>query len=169
MIVVCDSSALINLSKIHQLRLLESMFGGVLISPGIHDEVVKKGGGRAGAKEVGDADFIQVQSLRNPDDVQLYTGQLSQEDAELIVVAKEQKADLIITRDRGLRRRARREGIEVVNLVSLFESAKKRGYIESVKTLLDELRDKGVLIREGVYREALRRAGELEDGKDTKG
>lgn len=33
--------------------------------------------------------------------------------------------------------------------------------IPEVKPLLDELRNKGVLIREGVYQETLRQAGEL--------
>ena len=162
MIVVCDTSALINLAKINQLRLLGEMFGGVLIPQSVYDEVVTKGRGRAGTEEVENAPYIQVRELENPEDAESYIDPLSEVDAQVIAFTKEQSGDLIITRDRRLRRRARREGISVYSLVELFIVAKNNGFIQAVKPLLDELRNKGVLIREGVYQEALREAGELE-------
>lgn len=161
MIVVFDSSALINLAKINQLRLLEDMYGGVLIPQGIYDEIVIDGAGKVGSEEVQNAQFIKVKEVDNPEDIGVYTDPLSPEDAEVIVLAKEQNADLIITRDRRLRGRANREGFIAVSLIELFLEAKQTGYIQSVKNQLDELKNKGVLIREGVYQEALREAGEL--------
>ncbi len=159
MIVICDSSMVIALSLINQLHLLEEMYGGVFIPPGVYDEVVIQGRGRAGEKAVEHADFIQTKELRDPNSVELYTDTLSPQDAEVIVLAKEQRADLILTRDRGLRRRARREGIEVGTHVEFFIVAKHNGFVEAVKPVLDELRDKGLLIREGVYLSTLRQAG----------
>lgn len=161
MIVICDSSMVIALSLINQLHLLEEMYGGVFITQGVYDEVVRQGRGRAGSQSVEHAGFIQTKELRDPNPVELYTDTLSPQDAEVIVLAKEQRADLILTRDRGLRRRARREGIEVFSHVEFFIVAKHNGFVEAVKPLLDELRDKGLLIREGVYLETLRQAGEL--------
>lgn len=165
MIAVCDSSVLINLSLINQLRLLFEMLGGVFIPPGVHDEVVRQGAGRAGAEDVQNAPFIQVKELHDPDAVEDYIDPLSPTDAAVIVLAKEQGADLVITHDRALRRRARREGFRVVSLVELLIEAKQSGFLQSVKPLLDELRNKGVLIREGVYQETLRQAGELPRGR----
>ena len=161
MIVVCDTSALINLAKINQLRLLEEMFGGVLIPQSVYDEVVTEGKGRVGTQEVENASYIQVKELENPEDAESYIDPLSEVDAEVIVFAKEQNADLIIPRDRRLRGRAGREEILVYSLVELFIVAKNNGFIQAVKPLLDELRNKGVLIREGIYQETLRQAGEL--------
>ena len=163
MIVICDSTALINLAKINQLRLLEDMYGGVLISQGIYDEVVVKGVGKVGSAEVQNAPFIQVKEVENPSDIELYIDPLSWEDAEVIVLAREQNADLIITRDRRLKSRANREGVPAITLRAFFKEAKEVGLIEAVKPLWDELRNKGVLIREGVYQEALREAGDSED------
>ncbi|MCH8292167.1 hypothetical protein IH992_13815 [Candidatus Poribacteria bacterium] len=60
MIVVCDSSMLITLSLVDQLLLLADIFGGVLIPPGVYEEVVRIGAGRVGAEEVRNASFIQV-------------------------------------------------------------------------------------------------------------
>lgn len=161
MIVVCDTSALINLAKINQLRLLEEMFGGVLIPQGVYDEIVTEGKGRVGTEEVESASYIQVKELENSEDTKLYIDPLSEVDAEVIVFAKEQNADLIITRDRRLRGRAGREEILVYSLVELFIVAKNNGFIQAVKPLLDELRNKGVLIREGIYQETLRQAREV--------
>lgn len=163
MIVICDSSALINLSLINQLRLLENMFGGVLIPPGVESEVVRVGAGRVGAAEVQNADFIEVRQLDNPDAVAEYIDALSRVDAEVIMLAKEQGADWIVSRDRRLSGRARREGLSVLTIRALLVEGKQKGFIEAVKPLLDELQSKGVLIREGVYRETLRQAGELEE------
>ena len=70
-------------------------------------------------------------------------------------------SDLILTHDRRLRRRARQEGFATMRLFNLFIEAKMIGLIPAVKPLLDEMRSKGVLIRKGLYREALREAGEL--------
>ena len=52
MIVICDSSFLINLSLVNQLLLLNEMYGEVLIPPGVYDEVVLVGAGRIGSEEV---------------------------------------------------------------------------------------------------------------------
>ena len=158
---ICDSSILISLSLVEQLRLLEEMFDEVFVSPGVYDEVVKTGTGRVGAEDVRNSSFIQVVPLRDPGQINLYIDPLSRVDAEVIMLAKEQEADLVLTRDRLLRRQARREGLRVVSLFDLFLFAKQRGFLQAVKPLLDDMRSKGVLVREGVYQEILRQAGEL--------
>jgi predicted nucleic acid-binding protein len=164
MVVVCDSSALINLALISQLHLLKEMFDGVLISPGVYHEVVHRGEGRVGSEAVRDASYICVVQLRSPGHVEAYIDPLSQTDAEVIVLAQERDADLVITRDRRLRRRARQEGLAAITTFALLVDAKEEGFIHEVKPLLDEMRRKGVPIRAGTYREVLRQAGELPSG-----
>lgn len=162
MIVICDSSTLINLSLINRLYLLNEMYNKVLIPPGVYDEVVKIGAGRIGSDDVKDASFIQVMTLDDPNSINDYIiSSLGRSDAEVIRLAKEQEADLIITRDRRLRRYARQEGLNVIHTLTFFIEVKRVGLIEAVKPLLDEMRSKGVLIREGIYQEILRLAGEV--------
>ncbi|MCH8296357.1 DUF3368 domain-containing protein [Candidatus Poribacteria bacterium] len=163
MIVVGDSSALITLSVIGQLHLLENLYGGVFIPHAVYDEVVVQGAGRAGVSEVRDADFIWVEELGSSDQVALYTDEVSPQDAAVIVLAKEKGADFIITRDRGLQRTARREGISIMNVRVLLLAAKREGLITAVKPLLDEMRNRGILMREGIYQETLRQAGEADN------
>jgi predicted nucleic acid-binding protein len=162
MIVICDSSFLINLSLINQLRLLNEMYGEVLIPPGVYDEVVGVGVGRIGSEEVQNSEFIRIVELDNPDSVDdCVNDALSRTDAEVIALAKEQKADLIITRDNRLRKYARQKGLNAIDTFTFFIEAKRVGVITAVKPMLDEIKSKGVLVRDGVYQEILRQAGEL--------
>lgn len=126
MIIICDSSALISLALVNQLRLLESMYGGVLIPQGVYDEVVTEGEGRAGTEEVANASYIQVKELKNPEDAEPYIDPLSKPDAEVIALAKQEGADLIITRDRRLRRRARQAGLTPITFWYFLIEAKMR-------------------------------------------
>ena len=89
---------------IDQFYLLEAMFVSVCIPPGVYDEVVRRGVGKVGAENVRTSSFIEVIQLRDPNQVALYTGPLSYADAEVLLLAQEQHADLVITRDRHMRR-----------------------------------------------------------------
>jgi predicted nucleic acid-binding protein len=160
-VVVCDASALINLALINQLYLLEAMFGSVCIPPGVYDEVVTRGAGKVGAAGVQTSSFIQVVQLRDPNQVASYTGPLSHADAEVLLLAQEQHAELVITSDRRMRRRARQEGRTVITTCALLIEAKRGGFVQAVKRLLDEMRSKGMLIHDGTYQETLRQAREL--------
>ena len=60
-----------------------------------------------------------------------------------------------------MRRRARQEGLTVITTFALLIEAKQGGFVQAVKPLLDEMRGKGTLHRDGTYQEALRQAGEL--------
>ena len=137
------------------------MFGSVCIPPGVYDEVVRRGVGKVGAEGVQTCSFIQVVQLRDPNQVVLYTGPLSHADAEVLVLAQEQQTDLVITRDRHIRRRARQEGLTVITTFALLIEAKQGGFDQAVKPFLDEMRSKGLLIRDGTYQETLRQAREL--------
>jgi predicted nucleic acid-binding protein len=63
-----------------------------------------------------------------------------------------------------MRRRARQEGLTVITTFALLIEAKQGGFVQAVKPLLDEMRSKGMLIRDGTDQETLRQAGELPKG-----
>jgi uncharacterized protein len=160
MIVACDSTALINLALIQSLHLLEKMFGEVLIPPQIYTEVVIDGAGQVGAEEVKNASFIQTVAVTNEALMQPFL-ELGEEDASVIALAIEQGASLIISRDRRLRRHANQSGLTAIDTFHFLVATKSTGHISNVKYLLDEMRNKGVLIRQGVYERVLREADEM--------
>jgi predicted nucleic acid-binding protein len=50
-----------------------------------------------------------------------------------------------------MRRRARQEGLTVITTFALLIEVKRGGFVQAVKPLLDEMRSKGMLIRNGTY------------------
>lgn len=60
MIVVADSGPLIYLSEVGCLYLLGDLYGTVLIPRAVHDEVVVRGHGEPGSREVASSSFIHV-------------------------------------------------------------------------------------------------------------
>jgi len=65
-IVVSNSSCLIGLSRIKMLNLLKELFGKIFISQEVYKDVVLKGKGRPGAKEVEKAkgEWIEVRGVK---------------------------------------------------------------------------------------------------------
>ena len=63
--VVSNASPLINLARIGQLQILTALFETIRIPDAVYDEVVVQGAGQPGAEEVGNAAWIEKQSVAN--------------------------------------------------------------------------------------------------------
>jgi predicted nucleic acid-binding protein len=98
-IVIADSSCLIALSKIGELKLLEQLFSHVFIPQAVYKEVVIRGEGRPGSKEVSSAAWIKVQNISDKLAVDALRLQLGLGESEAIVLTVELKADFIILDD----------------------------------------------------------------------
>ena len=55
--IVSDTSPLINLTVIGKLYLLKKLYGEITIPTAVLNEIVVKGKGRSGSKEIKDAGF----------------------------------------------------------------------------------------------------------------
>jgi|GEM_PF-3320502 len=85
-IVIADSSCLIALSKIGELRLLEQLFSQIFIPQAVHKEVVIRGEGRPGSKEVLSARWIKVHNISDRLAVNALRLQLGIGESEAIVL-----------------------------------------------------------------------------------
>jgi len=59
-IVVCDATILIGLVNIRRLEILREVFSKISIPEEVCSEVVEKGSGRPGSKDIKDARWIEV-------------------------------------------------------------------------------------------------------------
>lgn len=85
---------------------------------------------------------------------------LGKGESEAIVLAKEQRADLLILDDLAARKRALQEGLVVIGTLGLLERLRERGILPALKPLLDELKASGFYMG-AEYEELLRQVGEL--------
>jgi len=160
---VSDSSVLIALSSIGQLALLQHRFPqGVLIPEAVWREVVEAGGDRPGAQEVRAAGWIQRRTVEDQDYVRLLVTELDEGEAEAVVLARREGANVVLLDEKEARRVAGRLGLPVLGTVGLLIWARRRGLISSLGILLKALQEQGGfrLSRE-LCLEALHRVGEV--------
>ncbi len=157
--VVCNSTVLIALSRIRHLWILERLFGSIEIPLAVYDEVAVKGSGKPGAKDLVEAKWIQVKAIENVSRAEELSSTLHRGEAETIVLAEENDADLIVLDDNCARRNARARGLNVTGILAILLLAKQKGIITHLGTILNDLRSAGFYMG-GEYYEILRDAGE---------
>ena len=106
MIVVSNTSPIINLAAIGRFHLLETLLGRVFIPNAVYHEIAVVGAGEPGSDEVRENPNIIVKEVGQPIMVQLLMHDLDPGEAEAIALAIEMKADLLLIDERRGRRRA---------------------------------------------------------------
>ena len=163
-LVVSDSSTLIHLAAIDRLFLLKEFYGHITIPPAVWREVVEHGGIRAGAMEVNQArqtGWIKVLAPEEAGLLQLLRRDLDDGESEVIALAVEQRADLVLLDESDARRTADIYGLSKTGIIGLLIRARQEGRIESLKAELDRLLHQGGFwIEERLYNRALDAVGE---------
>ncbi len=161
MIVISNTSPIINLAAIGRLDLLNSLYGKLIIPQAVFLEITNVDETKAGAKEVKNADWIESRIPTNHALVATLKSELDEGEAEAISLADELKADLLLLDERLGRTVARRLGIRFIGLLGVLVKAKDKGLILAVKPLLDDLILKaGFWIKTDLYDRVLLEVGE---------
>jgi predicted nucleic acid-binding protein len=158
-VVIADTTPLISLSVIGHLHILESLYGKVLIPPAVEDELFFSKSGRPGFIEVMRPVWIDVIPLRAPKRANLLAD-LDRGEAEVIALALERNADLIILDERLARQYARRLELMMTGTLGVLLKAKQQGLLSELRPLINELRQNKIRLSEAVIAEALRLADE---------
>lgn len=160
MILVLDASSLIVLSSIGRLDLLRQMGHTLYVPEGVYHEVVTRGEGRPGSRQVAQAPWLIRVKVRDQPAVDRFMRSIGRGEAEAIVLAKEIGADAIVLDDGTARRIAERESRTVLGLLGLLLHGKQQGMVPAIKPLLDQIVATGFFIDEALYRRVLHEAGE---------
>jgi uncharacterized protein len=172
---VADSGPFIHLAMINQTDLLQRYFQPILILPQVYHEVVTQGEGCPGAQELDEACKIGVVQLIELADAHLVSQvrqpglpEVSDVDAMVVALAIEQQAT-ILSDDGSLRLVALAKRVLVVGSIGILIQATLDGVIPMLKPRLDQLIAAGFYLdpQGQVYRDALRRVGELTDHSST--
>jgi predicted nucleic acid-binding protein len=161
-IVVSDTSPLINLAIIGKLEILPELFGQVIIPEKVFDEVVIQGADMPGAEEVRKVAWIVVMVCSNRSLVQSLQQQIDPGEAEAIALSLEIRADLLLIDERLGRALAKDFHLPIMGLLGVLKIAKNKGLIAKIKPVLDELIHKaGFRIATELYRQILESEGEI--------
>ncbi len=158
-LVVVNTTPIIALSLINQLDLLQKLYGRVLIPTAVLAEILIGGAASVGVRELREASWINIVSLENPSRADLIAD-LERGEAEVIAIAQEQGADLVIVDERLARRHATRLGMRLTGTLGILLKAKQLGMVGAIEPLIDQLRQAGIRLGDALVTEVLRLAGE---------
>jgi predicted nucleic acid-binding protein len=160
MIVVSNTSPISNLAAIGQLELLQQLYGNIIIPPAVYQELINSGDAEPATLAVQTLDWIQTQPVSDRVLLETLQTNLDPGEAEAITLAVEINAERLIIDERRGRNEAIQLGLQVTGILGIALAAKQEGLIPLVQPILDDLRANTFWIRDALYAEVLRLAGE---------
>jgi len=137
--VVVNATPIIALALIGKLDLLQQLYGEAIIPSAVQAEVFAGGPMGIGSSELHTATWLRATALQDPQRADLLTD-LDRGEAEVIALAQELDADLVIIDERLARRHAKRLGLTLTGTLGVLLKAKHLGLVSSVAPLIEQLR-----------------------------
>jgi len=126
LLIVSDTSPILNLVAVERLELLRDLYGWIVIPPAVSAELHANGIFLT-------ADWVEVIEPRNRAAVDGLRAELDAGESEAIVLAQQLKASLLLMDERLGRRAAIQLGLDVTGLLGILAEGKKRGLISFMR------------------------------------
>lgn len=139
MIVVSNTSPIINLACIDEAALLQRLFNNILVPSEVTRELRHLLDTRARFQKSALPNFLRETSLANTALLQALQVDLDGGEAAAIALAVEQKANVLLMDEIRGRKIATRFGIPTLGLLGVLKLAKQRGLIPAAKPLVNRL------------------------------
>lgn len=154
--VIVNTTPLIALADIGQLDLLRELYTEVMIPDAVHYEIMSE----PAKTLVSAADWIKVKSIAGMVQKSSFSSRLHSGEIEVILLAQETEADLLVMDDNAAKKTAKFLGFTVTGTMGVLLRAKREGLITEVKPLLEELIKDGLFVSPAVQNYVLEQAGE---------
>jgi predicted nucleic acid-binding protein len=147
--IISDASCLILLDKIAQLELLHRLFGTIITTSEI-------------AMEFGQPlpEWVQIKVPADKNYQNIIENSLDKGEASAIALAVEFEDCLLIIDDLKGRKFAQQLGLTITGTMGVIVDAKLSGFIESVRPLLEQIRETNFRLSERIEQIILKNAGE---------
>ena len=157
--VISNTTPIISLLKIDKLEIFKDLYGEIIIPEEVFNEI-EAGKHKEFYKDLTKIKWIKIKKIKDNDALSYFLD-LDKGEAEAIVLAKEQKADLIILDESLGRFHAKHTGLKVTGTIGLLLKAKQQGLIPEIKPLLLELKSKNVWFGANFLANVLKFADEI--------
>ena len=157
MIVVSDTSTITNLHQVNRLDLLRSLFGTIIIPPGVRRELYRIEGQQV---EIEKLAWIQTEYPKNQSLITELLEQLDLGESEALALAIELKADYLVIDEYKGRAIAETKGVKIVGLLGVLIAAKKDGHLTAVKPLIEKIQSNGFRLNGSLINKVLTALGE---------
>jgi hypothetical protein len=159
--IICNATPLIAFAKIGQLPLMKKVVGLVVIPRAVAEEITNYTEAMAGKINLPQESWIQVESLQSDEQMQLLLPILDRGEAEVIALALEKRARLVLIDELTGRKVAESLQLKVTGSVGLLIRAKEQGEIAAVKPYLEAMHEAGIYFSQRFINSVLRHTGEM--------
>lgn len=144
--IISNTTPLISLLKIDRLDLLRGVYEEIIVPKAVFDEI-ERGKIKPYYADISQLDWVQILPIKNKASL-LYFLDLDQGEAEVIVLATEIRADLVIIDETLGRRFAKHANLRVTGTLGILIKAKQLGLIDKILPLIDAMQSQGIWIGE---------------------
>lgn len=156
--VILNNTPLVALWSLGRLTLLHDLYGDVLIPQAVYKEfLATERSVRQTALD--ESPWIKITPVSNPRQVLVYVG-LDRGEAEVLALANERAARLVIIDEHKGRRYAKRLGLPLTGTVEVLLTAMHNGLIPAIAPVIDQLLKEGLFLAPELVKKALELAGE---------
>ena len=143
MLVVSDTSPVLNLAVIGRLDLLHQQFGKVWLPQAVTDElrIEQDLPGSAAVRQAWQAGWLASEPVKDRVRVAILQRDLDPGEAEAIALALQKRADWLLLDERDARRVAKSLGLKVTGVLGILLRARLAGQLPSLREAMDQLRD----------------------------
>ena len=138
--------------------LLRGSFHEITIPSAVRDELLSAEK-ETRRKTLRAETWIRVVALENPNRTAVYAG-LDEGEAQVLVLAEEQNASLVLIDERKARRYAERLKLPLSGTLGVLLLAKEEGIISAISPLLKALQEVGLYLHDDLVKQVLKLAGE---------
>ena len=165
MIVISDTTPIISLMKANHLKLLQKLYGNVLIPKAVYSELTENPAYSKEAETIKTLDFLKMVSVENIKSVNVLrsvTG-LDAGESEALIMYDEQNADLLLMDEHKGRSVAKQLNVRYIGTVGILMLAYDKGLIQllDVKMCLDTMLSSGIRLDKKLCNNVLAHVGLL--------
>lgn len=135
------------------------MYTEIMIPAAVYREVTEKEDSACQQlKKTGE--WIHVQEIKDHSEKKMYRAKLHDGEVEVMILCKEENADLAIIDDNAAKKTAKYLGITVTGTLGVLIKAKQQGFINEIRPIVSELKSNGFYVSRQVEEMVLKYAAE---------
>ena len=157
--VVVNSTPLIALAKANQLDLLRKLYGSIIVPEAVYREVTEKED--IAAQRIRAAgEWIGIREV-NPDlDRRMYRAKLHDGEVEVMLLAQEIGADVVVIDDSAARKTAEYLGLPLTGTLGIMIKAKALGLLPAVMPVVRQMEQSGIFYSAAIKEKIQKLCGE---------
>lgn len=158
--VIVNTTPLIALCHVGMLGILKDIYGEILIPQAVYQELSKKKESIFKKQVDASLDWIHVERIENQMAKSMFKTQLHDGEVEVMILAKEKNADIVIIDDANAKKHAKYLKLPVTGTLGVLIKAKQEGYISELKPIIQEMISKNIYISENLMKLCLEQVDE---------